>query len=45
MLSDWFARQPHAPASPAARDAVVRDLFDTLREEPPVELPEHDTEQ
>jgi hypothetical protein len=38
-----FAHRP--PASPAAREAVVRDLFDTLRKEPPVELPEHETEQ
>jgi hypothetical protein len=37
LLSEWFARQPHAPASPAARDEVIDELFAVMREAPQVE--------
>jgi hypothetical protein len=40
MMREYLARQPHAPRSPATREAIVQELIAVAREEPPVELPE-----
>ena len=40
MMREYLARQPHAPTSSAAREAVVQELINVAREAPPVELPE-----
>jgi hypothetical protein len=45
MLLKWLSDKPHAPAYPAAREKVVRDLFEVIAMGPPVELPEHSSEQ
>jgi len=39
LLSEWFARQPHAPSSPGARDEVIDEPFALIRQAPPVEQP------
>ena len=40
MMREYLARQPHAPAGPAAREAIVHELIAVAREAPPVEVPE-----
>lgn len=45
MLLQWLSGKPHAPSDPATRERVVRDLLDVIEEGPPVELPEHGSEQ
>ena len=40
MLREYLARQPHAPADPAARERAVQDLISIARDAPPVQLPE-----
>jgi hypothetical protein len=40
MMREYLARQPHAPADPATREAYVQDLIAVAREAPPVEVPE-----
>jgi hypothetical protein len=40
MMREYLAKQPHAPANPAEREAVVQELVAVARELPPVELPE-----
>jgi hypothetical protein len=40
MMREYLARQPHAPTSPATREAIVQELIAVAREAPPVQLPE-----
>lgn len=45
LLSEWLRDKPRAPADAIAREKVVRDLLDVIAEGPPIELPEHGSEQ
>jgi len=40
MMRGYRPRQPHAPTSPATREAIVQELIAVAREAPPVQLPE-----
>lgn len=40
VMREYLARQPHAPASPAAGKSVVQELIAVAREAPPVTVPE-----
>jgi hypothetical protein len=40
MMREYLASQPHAPDSPAEREAIAQELIAVAREAPPVELPE-----
>jgi hypothetical protein len=40
MMREYLARQPHAPTSPATREAIVQELIAVAHEAPPVQLPE-----
>lgn len=40
MMREYLARQAHAPADPAAREAAVQGLIAVARVAPPVELTE-----
>jgi hypothetical protein len=45
MLVEWLRDKPHAPAGATAREKVVRDLFDVIKEGPLIDLPEPGPEQ
>ena len=36
MMREYLARQPHAAAGPAAREAIVQELIAVAHEAPPV---------